>query len=108
MIILVENSIRFYSSYLPLMYTEIMQQAAALLSEAINSTNRRLRMRARPKILLAENFEDVVSLFRKHRKNLLGVISDIQFPKDGKIDETAGIKLAGLIKKKLPDLPVLL
>ncbi|MEE4219108.1 MAG: PEP/pyruvate-binding domain-containing protein [Xanthomonadales bacterium] len=107
-IILVENSVRFYSSYLPLMYTEIMQQAAALLSEGINSTNRRLRMRARPKILLAENFEDAVSLFRKYRKNLLGVISDIQFPKHGQIDETAGIKLARLIKKKLPDLPVLL
>lgn len=107
-VILVENSIRFYSSYLPLIYTEIMQQAAGLLSEGINSTNRRLRMRARPKILLAENFEDAVSLFRKYRRNLLGVISDIQFPKGGQIDEMAGIKLARLIKKKLPDLPVLL
>lgn len=107
-IILVENSVRFYSSYLPLMYTEIMQQAAALLSESVNSTTRRLRMRARPKILLAENFEDAVSLFRKYRKYLLGVISDIQFPKGGQIDEMAGIKLARLIKKKLPDLPVLL
>jgi len=107
-IILVENSVRFYSAYLPLMYTETMQQASALLSESINSANRLLRMRARPKILLAENFEDALELFRKYKKYLLGVISDIQFPKDGKTDEAAGILLAKLIKKEASDLPVLL
>ena len=65
-------------------------------------------MRARPKILLAENFEDALTLFNRHKKYLLGVISDIQFSKDGKIDESAGIQLAKLIKKELRDLPVLL
>jgi CheY-like chemotaxis protein len=107
-IILVENSVRFYSAYLPLIYTEIMQQASALLSESINSANRLLRMRARPKILLAENFEDALTLFNKYQKYLLGVISDIQFPRGGESDGTAGIQLAKKIKKKVPDLPILL
>ena len=107
-IILVENSVRFYSAYLPLMYSEIMRQASALLTESINSSTRRVRMRARPKILLAENFEDAVALFREYKKYLLGVISDIQFPRDGKSDSTAGIELARLMKSESSDLPVLL
>lgn len=107
-IILVENSVRFYSSFLPLIYTETMRQTSALLSESINSASRLLRMRARPKILLAEDFEHATKLFRKYKKYLLGVISDIQFCKDGKTDEAAGIQLATLIKKEISDLPVLL
>jgi CheY-like chemotaxis protein len=107
-IILVENSVRFYSSFLPLIYTETMQQTSALLSESINSASRLLRMRARPKILLAENFEEAVELFEKYKKYLLGVISDIQFPKAGKLDPSAGIQLARLIKSESSDLPVLL
>ena len=105
-IILVENSVRFYSSFLPLIYTETMQQTSALLSESINSANRLLRMRARPKILLAENFEEALAIFNKYKKHMLGIISDIQFPKDGQIDETAGIQLAKIIKKEFKDLPV--
>jgi CheY-like chemotaxis protein len=65
-------------------------------------------MRARPKILLAENFEEALALFNKYKKYLLGIISDIQFSKDGQIDETAGIQLVETIKKELSDLPVLL
>jgi hypothetical protein len=107
-IILVENSVRFYSSFLPLIYTEIMQQTSALLSESINSANRLLRMRARPKILLAQNFEDALDLFKKHKKYLLGIISDIQFSKDGQINETAGIQLAEMFKNEISDLPMLL
>ena len=107
-IILVENSVRFYSSFLPLIYTEIMQQTSALLSESINSANRLLRMRARPKILLAENYEEGLALFNKYKKYLLGIISDIQFSKDGRTDETAGIQLITRIKKEVSDLPVLL
>ena len=107
-IILVENSVRFYSSFLPLIYTEIMQQTSALLSESINSSNRLLRMRARPKILLAQNFEDALDLYKKYKKYLLGIVSDIQFSKDGQVDETAGLQLAALIKSEISDLPILL
>ena len=107
-IILVENSVRFYSSFLPLIYTEIMQQTSKLLSESINSANRLLRMRARPKILLAENYEEGLALFNQYKKYMLGIISDIQFSKGGKTDETAGIQLITRIKKEVSDLPVLL
>lgn len=107
-IILVENSVRFYSSFLPLIYTETMQQTSALLLESINSASRLLRMRARPKILLAQNFEEALALFKKYKKYLLGIISDIKFSKDGRSDKEAGIKLARMIKKEINDLPVLL
>ena len=107
-VILVENSVRFYSSYLPLMYAEIMRQTSALLSESINSAARRMRMRARPKILLAENFEDALVLFDRYKKYTLGVISDIQFPRDGEINPTAGIELARMMKRAVKDLPILL
>ena len=107
-IILVENSVRFYSSYLPLMYSEIMRQASALLTESINATTRRVRMRARPKILLAESFEEALDLFSKYRRYLLGVVSDIQFPRGGESDESAGIELAKQMKAEAPDLPILL
>jgi CheY-like chemotaxis protein len=107
-IILVENSVRYYSSFLPLIYTETMRQTAALLSEGINSAARLLRMRARPKILLAENFEEALALFRQYKEYLLGVVSDIQFSRDGKTDAAAGIGLARIIRQELTDLPVLL
>lgn len=107
-IILVENSVRFYSSFLPQIYTETMQQTSALLRESINSANRLLRMRARPKILLAQNYEEALALFKKYRKFLLGVVSDIRYSKSGRSDDEAGIKLARLIKKDIVDLPVLL
>ncbi len=99
-IILVENSVRFYSSFLPLIYTETMQQTSALLLESINSASRLLRMRARPKILLAKNFEEALALFKKYKKYLLGIISDIQFSKDGRINKSAGIQLAKMIKNR--------
>jgi len=107
-IILVENSVRFYSSYLPLMYAEIMRQTSALMSESINSAARRVRMRARPKILLAENFEDAIGLYERYRDYLLGVISDIRFPRGGRSDSDAGIELARRIKEEVADLPILL
>lgn len=107
-IILVENSVRYYSSFLPLIYTETMQQTSALLLESINSASRLLRMRARPKILLAKNFEEALALFTKYKKYLLGVISDIRYSKGGKSDKFAGIKLARLIKNEISDLPILL
>ncbi len=107
-IILVENSVRFYSAYLPLIYAEILRQTSDVMSEGINSANRLLRMRARPKILLAENFEEALALFRKYKKYLLGVISDIQFSREGQSDESAGIRLVAEIRKEVSDLPVLL
>jgi DNA-binding NarL/FixJ family response regulator len=107
-IILVENSVRFYSAYLPLIYGELVKLTQSLMAEGINPMHRLLRMRARPKILLAETFEEACELYARFSENLLGVISDIRFPKNGKLDDRAGLDFIRLIREKSPHLPVLL
>lgn len=107
-IILVEDSVKFYSAYLPLLYTEIMSQTRALMSDGLNLTDRLLRMRARPKIVLANDYEEGWRLFEKYRKYVLAVISDFRFEKDGIIDGEAGIKLVERMREQTPDLPVLM
>lgn len=105
-IILVENSVRFYSAYLPLIYTELVKLTQSLMSEGINLTQRLLRMRARPKILLAETFEQAQELYNKFSENVLGVITDVRFPKKGVLDDEAGLEFTRLVKENSPDLPV--
>ena len=107
-ILLVEDNIRFYSSYLPIIYTELINHTQRLITEGVNLTQRLLRMRARPKILLANTYEQALEMYTKYRDNMLGVISDINFPKDGKQNDTAGIQLAAHIRKDQSDLPILL
>ncbi len=107
-VLLIEDSPKFYSLYLPVIYTEIMTQTRALISEGINDLHRLLRMRARPKILLAETFEEGLDLYRRYKDNLLGVISDVRFPRDGQLDPQAGFRFASLIKGEIPDLPFLI
>jgi CheY-like chemotaxis protein len=107
-IILVENSVRFYSTYLPLFYTELLKLTQSLMAEGINLMQRLLRMRARPKILLAETFEEAWQLYSKYSENVLGVITDIRFKRDGRLDSEAGLEFTRLIKEKSPDTPVLL
>lgn len=107
-IILVENSVRFYSVYLPILYTEIMRQTQLLIAEGLNLSHKLLRMRARPKILLATDYEEASDLYVRYKKNVLGIISDIQFPRKGKTDPRAGIRLAKKIKKEFYDMPILL
>lgn len=107
-IILVEDSIRFYSSYLPAVYTVVLKQSQSLLSEGINLSHKFLRMRARPKILLCSNHEEAWSYFRKYEDYILGVISDIDFQKEGKPDPKAGLEFARKVKELQPDVPVIL
>ncbi|HBM16987.1 MAG TPA: phosphoenolpyruvate synthase [Lentisphaeria bacterium] len=107
-ILLVEDSIRYYSSYLPTIYKAIFDQTAELMTEGLNEHEKMLRMRARPKILLAKNFDDALSLYQKYNKNLLGVISDIAYPRNGQMDKESGVKLARLIRKEGSKLPILL
>ncbi len=107
-IILVEDSVRFYSSYLPLVYTEVVKQAQRLTTEGINLSHRFLKMRARPKILLCSNYEDAWSYYKKYENYVLGVISDVDFKKGGKQNKRAGLLFAKRIKNLRPDLPVLL
>ncbi|MDQ7096812.1 PEP/pyruvate-binding domain-containing protein [Desulfosporosinus sp. PR] len=107
-ILVVEDSIWAYSQFLPIIYTEIMKQTSYLISKGINNLHRLLRMRARPKILLAETYEEAVEIFEKYRHNLLGVISDMGYPKDGQLNALAGLLLAKKIKEEIPYLPYLI
>ena len=112
-ILLVEDSVRYYSSYLPLLYKMVLQQNVAAVRDALNEEQQIFRKRARPKILMATNYEDAVDLYNRYKGNLLGVISDIGFvlhrgdkPATEKLD--AGVDLCKLIRAELPKMPILM
>ena len=107
-IIVIEDNVRFYSAFLPLLYTELMRHSQNVLSESLNLSHRILRMRARPKILLCETFEEAWDYFEKYHDNVLGVISDIRFPRDGTPDDRAGVEFARSVRAVHPDIPILL
>jgi len=107
-IIVVEDSIRYYSSFLALLYAELMQQSQSLISEGLNSLHKLLRMRARPKILLATTLEEAEGLYQRFHKHVLAVISDMQFPAGGRLDPEAGVRLLQLVWAQRPELPVLM
>ncbi len=107
-ILLVEDSIRYISSYLPNIYKIIFKQSKEYVREALNEHQRMLRMRGRPKILLATTYEDAVELFEKYKYNLLGVISDISYKRKGIKDKQAGIKLAKKVRSEDEFIPFLL
>jgi CheY-like chemotaxis protein len=107
-IIMIEDNVKAYSSFLPIIYTEILKQSQRLISEGINLTHKFLRMRARPKILLCSTYEEALQYYDYYKEFTLGVISDIDFPRNGVQDPKAGIALAQVIKKEQPDLPILL
>lgn len=107
-IILVEDNIRFYSSFLPLIYSEVLKHSRRLISEGVNLSHRFLRMRARPKILLCTTYEEAWEYFQKYRDHILGIISDIDFQRGGKQDPEAGLVFAKNVKAELSDIPILL
>ncbi len=107
-IILVENSIRYISSYLPNIYKIILMQSLDFQREALNEHQRMLKMRGRPKILLANNFNDALSLYKKYKYNVLGVISDISYKRDGISDENAGIELCKVVMADDDKVPFLI
>lgn len=106
-IILVEDSPQFYSSYLPLIYTELIKQGQMLIEEGKNFAEKLLRQRARPKILHATNYEEAWRYFHKYRQELLGIITDVKFPVNGKEESRAGLKYIRRVREKCPELPVL-
>ncbi len=108
-ILLVEDSIRYYSRYLPHLYSELIRQTSKLVEEEMQEeTKKVLKMRCRPKIILATNYEEAMELFDYYRDFLLCVITDVKYHKDGVLDDEAGIKLARRLKELQPDLPILL
>ncbi len=108
-ILLVENSVRYYSRYLPELYHEIITQTQHLIEEEyLDDMIKVLRLNARPKVLMAVNYEEAIELYEKYKDNLLCVISDVRFPKEGKISERAGIDLIEFVRKSYPDLPCII
>ena len=108
MILLVEDSIRFYSSVLPNLYKFVLKQSQEFATEALNEHQRTLRMRGRPKIVLARTYEEAIQLYNRYEKNVLGVITDARYPRESVIDPLAGIKLMDEIRNRDPFMPLIL
>ena len=107
-IILVEDNIRFYSSVLPELYKFVLQQSMEFATEALNEHQRTLRMRGRPKIVLARTYEEATTLYDRHPNNVLGVITDARYPRRGVVDPQAGVQLLAELRKRDPFLPLIL
>lgn len=107
MILLVEDSVRFYSSVLPHLFKFLLNQSLIFSTEALNEHEKMLRMRGRPKVMLARNYEEAVEIYEKYHKNILGVISDVTFMHEGEKDPKAGIKLAHYLRDRDPYLPII-
>jgi CheY-like chemotaxis protein len=108
-ILLVEDSADYYSSYLPMLYNLVMDQTRNLIEDvSTDELYKVLKLRARPKILLAPDWENAVNIYNKYKNNLLCVISDMRFPRNGKMNDKAGFELIQHIKEELPNLPTVL
>lgn len=107
-ILLVEDSPAYLSSFLPILYKELVSQTQEVMEGTLNEEHRLLTMRARPKILVAENFEEANSLYEQFEPYVLGIVSDVRFPRNGKMDDNAGVDLLKKVKKQRFDIPMLL
>ena len=110
LILLVEDSIRFYSSTLPNLYKFVLKQSQEFSTEALNAHQRTLRMRGRPKIVLARTYNEAIGIYEHYKNNMLGVITDVRFPHEewGEKDALAGIKLCEAIRKEDPFVPLII
>jgi hypothetical protein len=109
-IILVEDSIRYTSVYLPLLYKIVLKQSRDFMKEALNEHQKMLRMRGRPKILLAKTYDEAMSLYHKYKNNLLGIISDVSFKVNNQRDTKtkAGLTLCEVVRSEDPHMPFLM
>jgi len=107
-LLLVEDNIRYYSSFLPVIYTELIEQSRRVVGEGLNVAHKLLRMRARPKILLCSDYESAAQLVLDYKPYLFGVISDVEFPRDGRLSPEAGFDLVRMVRENVPDVPIVL
>src|ERR1700758_1280858 len=107
-LLVVEDNIRYYSSFLPVIYTELIKQSRRVIQEGINVAHKLVRMQARPKILLASNFEEAAELVQKYRDYIFGIVSDVEFPWEGSLSPEAGFELARTLREAVPDVPIVL
>ena len=106
-ILFVEDSVRFYSSILPHLYKYVFVQSRSFMTEALNAHEQMLRMRGRPKILLARNYEEAMQIYTKYKRNMLGVITDVNYKKNGVKNSGAGIELCREIRKQDTFIPLI-
>ena len=107
-IIVIEDSPRYYSALLGMLYKELMAQSHSLYTEGINELHRRMYMRSRPKILHTASYEEGVQLYERYRRNIMGIVSDIRIPRKGELDAEGGLQFARFARQFDPELPVLL
>jgi CheY-like chemotaxis protein len=107
-IILVEDNVRYYSSFLPVMYTELLHHSQRVIVEGLNLSQKILRMRARPKILLCTTWEEAERAFERYADEVLGIISDVEFPRAGEKVPRAGADFARQVRAAWPDVPIVL
>ncbi len=107
-IIMVEDDPRYYSIILPLIYRTALKHARNLINKSLSDTDKLLVFRARPKVILVSTYEEAIDLYDNYRHNILGLISDVRFPKNGDLDLHAGVKLASYVREKDSDMPVVL
>lgn len=107
-IMLVEDSVRFYSSILPTLYKFLLRQSRTFSTEALNQHEQMMRMRGRPKVILARTYEEATELYKKYGDQMLGVISDVSFMREGKKDSAAGLRLASEIRRQDPYKPIII
>jgi CheY-like chemotaxis protein len=107
-ILLIEDNVRYYSSFLPVIYTELLQHSRRVVKEGLNLSQQILRMRARPKILLCTTWEEAESIFDRYADDVLGIISDVQFPREGVKSLEAGADFARQVGAAYPDIPIIL
>lgn len=107
-LLIVEDSIQFYSTYLPVVFEELWDQTEKLLEDDLGFSQRALRQRGRPRVHLAETYEQAVDIFEKYKGSLLAVFTDVRYPWNGKLDPRAGVEFATLVRRELPHLPLLL
>jgi len=108
MLILIEDSVPFYSSYLPMLFGELMKQTEILINQSVNVGQRILRRRLRPHVMMAATFEDGMALYERFRDNVLAVLCDVRFPRGGVEDAEAGLALLGHIRARDAETPLLL
>ena len=107
-VLVVEDDVRYYSALLSEIYTALITQSRRVISEGYNLAHKLVRMRARPKILLAQDYESAIEIVDRYRGYLFGVVSDVEFPRDRHLDPAAGFELAHLVRRTIPDIPIVL
>ena len=107
-ILLIEDDPRRYSSFLPAIYAELLQHSQQVTAEGLNLSQKILRMRARPKILLCTHYEEAHRAFEAYSEDVLGIISDVEFPRGGRSSATAGLDFVRTVREAWPDVPIVL